>query len=595
MTSLVHSKLGMLGEKIRFQGSESRRKVLAGYRVGSTEGPRKANKKLGHRRGLSFGSSHMVRTPQAVASEATTLEPQIKVPTLLTNQEKMFANYVPVFVMLPLGVVTADNALENKDELEKQLKELRAAEVDGVMVDVWWGIIESKGPKKYDWSAYRNLFQLIQKCGLKLQAIMSFHQCGRNVGDVVTIPLPQWVLEIGESDPDIFYTNRSGNRDIEYLTIGVDNQPLFSGRTATQVYSDYMKSFRENMSDFLAGGLITDIEVGLGPAGELRYPSYPENQGWVFPGIGEFQCYDKYLKAEFKEAATSAGHAEWELPDNAGEYNDTPEATEFFGSNGAYLTEKGKFFLVWYSNMLLSHGDQILDEANQIFLGCKVKLAAKVSGIHWWYKADSHVAELTSGYYSLSYRDGYRPIARMLSRHYAILNFTCLEMRDSEQSAEAKSGPEELVQQVLSAGWRENIEVAGENALSRYDRTGYNQILKNARPNGVNRDDPPKMRMSAVTYLRLSDELLDGKNFRIFKTFVKKMHADQDFCPDPQKYYNPLVPLQRSKPKIPIEDLLEATKPMKPFTFDAETDMSVGGALADWLDNVIDKITSIFK
>lgn len=55
------------------------------------------------------------------------------------------------------------------------------------------------------------------------------------------------------------------------------------------MYRDYMKSFRETMSDFLEDGTIIDIEVGLGPAGELRYPSYPETQGWVFPGIGEFQ------------------------------------------------------------------------------------------------------------------------------------------------------------------------------------------------------------------------------------------------------------------------------------------------------------------
>lgn len=55
------------------------------------------------------------------------------------------------------------------------------------------------------------------------------------------------------------------------------------------MYADYMKSFRENMHDFLVSGLILDVEVGLGPAGELRYPSYPESQGWVFPGIGEFQ------------------------------------------------------------------------------------------------------------------------------------------------------------------------------------------------------------------------------------------------------------------------------------------------------------------
>lgn len=81
--------------------------------------------------------------------------------------------------------------------------------------------------------------------------------------------------------------------------------------------------------------------------------------------------------------------------------------------------------------------------------------------------------------------------------------------------------------QVLSGEWRENIEVAGENALSRFDRAGYNQILLNARPNGVNREGLPKLRMFGVTYLRLSDELLEKKNFNIFKTFVKKMHADQ--------------------------------------------------------------------
>ncbi|MQI27667.1 glycosyl hydrolase family protein, partial [Escherichia coli] len=145
---------------------------------------------------------------------------------------------------------------------------------------------------------------------------------------------------MGESDPDIFYTNRSGTRDKEYVSIGVDHKSLFHGRTAIQIYSDYMKSFRENLSDFLESGLITEIEVGLGPAGELRYPSYPQSQGWVFPGIGEFQCYDKYLKADFKEVAAKAGHPEWELPDDAGVYNDGPESTGFFKKNGGtYKTE----------------------------------------------------------------------------------------------------------------------------------------------------------------------------------------------------------------------------------------------------------------
>lgn len=39
---------------------------------------------------------------------------------------------------------------------------------------------------------------------------------------------------------------------------------------------------------------LQEIQVGLGPCGELRYPAYPESNGtWKFPGIGEFQCYDK--------------------------------------------------------------------------------------------------------------------------------------------------------------------------------------------------------------------------------------------------------------------------------------------------------------
>nr|O22585.1 RecName: Full=Beta-amylase; AltName: Full=1,4-alpha-D-glucan maltohydrolase [Medicago sativa]AAD04188.1 beta-amylase [Medicago sativa] len=496
---------------------------------------------------------------------------------MATSNKNMLLNYVPVYVMLPLGVINVNNVFEDPDGLKEQLVQLRAAGVDGVMIDVWWGIIEQKGPKEYDWSAYKSLFQLVQKCGLKLQAIMSFHQCGGNVGDVVNIPLPKWVLDIGESDPDIFYTNRSGIRNQEYLSIGVDNKPIFHGRTAIEIYSDYMKSFRENMSDLLKSEVIIDIEVGLGPAGELRYPSYPQNQGWQFPGIGEFQCYDKYLRESFKAAAAKAGHSEWELPDDAGTYNDVPESTEFFKTNGTYLTEKGKFFLTWYSNQLLNHGDQILDEANKAFLGCKVKLAIKVSGIHWWYKAPNHAAELTAGYYNLDDRDGYRPIAKIVSRHHAILNFTCLEMRDSEQSSDAHSSPQKLVQQVLSGGWRENIEVAGENALSRYDATAYNQIILNARPQGVNKDGPPKLRMYGVTYLRLSDDLMQQSNFDIFKKFVVKMHADQDYCSDPEKYNHGIPPLKRSGPKIPDDVLNEATKPIPPFPWDSETDMKVDG------------------
>jgi hypothetical protein len=56
-----------------------------------------------------------------------------------------------------------------------------------------------------------------------------------------------------------------------------------------QVYFDYMRSFRVEFDEFFEDEIISEIEVGLGPCGELRYPSYPEKHSWRYPGIGEFQ------------------------------------------------------------------------------------------------------------------------------------------------------------------------------------------------------------------------------------------------------------------------------------------------------------------
>ena len=62
----------------------------------------------------------------------------------------------------------------------------------------------------------------------------------------------------------------------------------------------------------MPGSKLVEVTVGLGPAGELRYPAYPEGDGrWRFPGVGEFQCYDKYMLADLKQAADAVGKPEW--------------------------------------------------------------------------------------------------------------------------------------------------------------------------------------------------------------------------------------------------------------------------------------------
>ena len=60
-----------------------------------------------------------------------------------------------------------------------------------------WGICERHGPKEYDFRAYMELFKKARKHGLKVQAVMSFHAGGGNVGDgSCDIPLPPWVLQV---------------------------------------------------------------------------------------------------------------------------------------------------------------------------------------------------------------------------------------------------------------------------------------------------------------------------------------------------------------------------------------------------------------
>ena len=151
---------------------------------------------------------------------------------------------VPVYVMLPLNVVTNDGEVNDPEALERGLRALSEIGVEGVMIDVWWGIVERDGPRKYDWAAYREVIDMIKDAGLKVQAVMSFHACGANVGDVVEIPLPDWVLEAGKKDPDLFFTDQYGYRNPECISLWADNAATLAGRTPMNTYKDFMISFR---------------------------------------------------------------------------------------------------------------------------------------------------------------------------------------------------------------------------------------------------------------------------------------------------------------------------------------------------------------
>ena len=518
----------------------------------------------------------------------------------------------PVFVMLPLDVISRDGALQHRQALEISLRTLKKIGVEGVMTDVWWGIVERDGPETYDWTAYLELLDMVERAGLKLNAVMSFHACGANVGDYFKVTLPQWVLDAAAADPDLFFTDQYGYRNPECISLWADNAMTLNGRTPLECYRDFMASFRDAVAREGFAETLSEVSVGCGPCGELRYPAYPENKispnssQWQFPGIGEFQCYDQRALGNLARAGSEAGHIEWggAGPHDAGGYNNLPHETGFFRAHeGSWDSEYGQFFLSWYAGELVEHGDRMLRCARSVFSRDDERddgrerekrtgkssasaraaakgaaepapaprgpaLAIKCAGVHWWYNSRSHAAELTAGYFNTRSgdrapeRDGYEPIVAICGKHGARLNFTCAEMRDVEHPFFSRCGPEGLLRQIRAAAARYGVKVAGENALCRFDQDAYDKIITNCRGEG---DDaelwsagtllPP---MASFTFLRLSKELFEDDNFSSFVRFVARMANET------------------GTEVVEAEDVVEAEEVLSSL-FSAEADLLPGG------------------
>ncbi|CAK9324440.1 unnamed protein product [Citrullus colocynthis] len=430
--------------------------------------------------------------------------------------------YVPVYVMLATGFINNFCQLIDPDGVRQELSHLQSLNVDGVIVDCWWGIVEAWNPQKYVWSGYRDLFNIIREFKLKVQVVMAFHAFGGTESGDAFIKLPQWVLEIGKENPDIFFTDREGRRNKDCLSWGIDKERVLRGRTGIEVYFDFMRSFHTEFNDLFAEGLISAIEVGLGASGELKYPSFSERMGWRYPGIGEFQCYDKYLQQSLRKAAGLRGHSFWARgPDNAGQYNSRPHESGFFCERGDYDSYYGRFFLQWYAQTLIYHVDNVLSLASLVFE--ETKFIVKIPAVYWWYKTSSHAAELTAGFYNPSNQDGYSPVFDVLKKHSVIVKLVCCGMPVAGQEVDDTSAdPESLSWQILNSAWDRGLTVAGENSLSCYDRDGYMRIIDMAKP----RSDPDHHHFSFFAYRQPSALIQGAVCFPELDYFIKCMHGE---------------------------------------------------------------------
>ncbi|XP_058095847.1 beta-amylase 1, chloroplastic-like [Magnolia sinica] len=439
-------------------------------------------------------------------------------------------NGAPVFVTLPADSVSLTGRMTRRKTLAASFMALRAAGVEGVVVEVWWGIVERDAPGVYDWGGYLDVVALASMYRLKVRAIMAFHQHGVGPGDSCWIPLPRWVLEEMDKEPDLAYSDRFGRRNREYISLGCDILPVLRGRSPIQAYSDYMRNFRDTFRKFL-GVVITGIQVGMGPAGELRYPSCPSEKlswAWRLRELGEFQCYDKYMLASLNACARDIGMREWGNggPLGASNLMQNPEETSFFRSNGSWNTPYGRFFLEWYSGMLLLHGERLCMAADTIFWSTGAKISTKVAGIHWHYGTESHPSELTAGYYNTSIRDGYLPIARMLGRYRMTLCCTCFDVDDKEEEQmNPSSSPEGFLRQLIFAARMCGIPLTGENSVTRLDDASLKQVVKSSKLYTDSVHEPS----FSFNFVRMNKNLFDARNWTSFTRFVRQMSDARPF------------------------------------------------------------------
>lgn len=332
------------------------------------------------------------------------------------------------------------------------------------------------------------------------------------------------MLDEIQKDIELAYCDRFGRRNIEYISLGCDILPVLHGRSPIQAYADFMRNFRDTFGSLL-GVIITGVQIGMGPGGELRYPSFSSqepNLAWPHE-LGEFQCYDKYMLASLNASARNIGKREWGNggPFGSGSLMQNPEHTDFFKNDGgSWDTPYGKFFLEWYSDMLLLHGERICREAETIFRGTEVHISAKLAAIHWHYVTQSHPSELTAGYYNTSNRDGYLPIARMFSKYGFSMCCSCFEMQDAVmQKINPDGSPEGFLRQLLLAARLCDISLEGQNFSTNLDDGAFTQVLKMSKfySDGIEK------RSFSFNFVRMDKRLFESRNWDRFTRFVRQM------------------------------------------------------------------------
>lgn len=385
-------------------------------------------------------------------------------------------------VMAPLKVT-------DWEDFRSDLRSVAAYGVDAVSVDVWWGDVE-KRDNRFSWGYYDRVFREITDAGLDLAPILSFHQCGGNVGDDYTSLLPDWLWEKYENrrvkgvklgPRGLQHRSEQGNWSAETVSGWAD-------KVVANEYRDFTRAFVQRY-DRRYGDEVVELNVSLGPSGELRYPSYnSHDEGSGYPTRGALQSYSPIAQADFrawtlkKYGSLKRVNRAWGTDHRRPAQIASPRDADAFFSSGAYAeTRYGRDYVDWYNGSLVDHGERMLNTVTRaVGKGFEdADIGYKVPGIHWQMGEGSdypRATEVTTGLIQTSVDTtrwdtghGYANIielaGRVKTKRDVVMHFTALEMFDGDEPP-AYSLAKTLVGWVGDYAARVGTPLKGENALS---------------------------------------------------------------------------------------------------------------------------------
>lgn len=483
-----------------------------------------------------------------------------------------------LFVMGPLNVGEAHNhdSMRSQFEFDQFAKQCRKAKEEGaeaVSTDVWLGIVlkDISSTRRgmvatFDWSHYDRILQIVVDSGLKWAPILSTHHCGGNINDSGWIPLPEilWTYLASKTCSgrleSVRFVSEQGKSS--YESVSVWATPLFMP-LLQQMFRSFRYNFRKHAAHF------AEINLSLGPTGELRFPSYNQHdEGTGYPSRGALQCYSELALIDFekqmlaKYGSEQKVFAAWESRYRGSIAPPRPQDVEAFFQRGDHRnTQYGRDLFDWYQDSLIRHGRMVMGSAIRTFSARRspfrrVDIAAKLPGIGWrlgrWTSAGiaygDRLAELAGGMLRTSDSanwsietegGGYRPILKLFKeldvlaqRHGSrvVLYFTCFEMDDGHSGNHEEAHnclPAHLCHLVGREAQRQGVTLKGENALGwkLYQNDSWQRMISYLPIRGG------FGLVEGYTFLRMSDILfndaaLDG--FRLMRWAVDNCLEDKD-------------------------------------------------------------------